>query len=385
MKIINAEDIHDNKEAEDERLKTWCNMLWLRQATALFKANELKHLARFLPFKEPAADLGMGDGTHSAMICGARFDPDFDMYMTINTMDTGKSERDSDKIHFKDTDKEEDYYRGGDPYLHFNKEDYEGKVKYTQKPINRFAWGMDIAPELVEKAKMLDLYDQCDVGDLSKPLEWKQDKFFKTIYSNVTYWMDNKVQLFKEHHRILTDDGVILMMAQDPVIHEELALTAFVRNNLKHLGHSELPQWVKEVDRGRIAQTTGKLLTPEEWGKIFDEAELEIIYHGQYMSRDAYWQYDMDQRETFPADSKLLQKLRKGSPEEQQLAREWKEDRVSHFFKKYSYFYHNPGNWQNGQKRALNFFALKKKGQTSWADNQAEKYQWSEEKVKNKI
>ena len=92
------------------------------------------------------------------------------------------------------------------------------------------------------------------------------------------------------------------------------------------------------------------------------------------MSRDAYWQYDMDCRETFPADVNLLQKLRKMGPKGKKLAKEWKADRVNHFVKKYSYFYHNPGNWQKGQKRCLNFFALKKKGEKCWADKIAKKY-----------
>ena len=64
VKTINSEDIHDDKAAEDDRLLAWLNILWLRPATALLKANELKHLSRFLPFKEPAADLGCGDGSN---------------------------------------------------------------------------------------------------------------------------------------------------------------------------------------------------------------------------------------------------------------------------------------------------------------------------------
>ena len=48
IKTIYAEDIHLDKQKENERLKAWLEMLWLRPATALFKANELKHLSLFL-------------------------------------------------------------------------------------------------------------------------------------------------------------------------------------------------------------------------------------------------------------------------------------------------------------------------------------------------
>lgn len=316
-----------------------------------------------------------GDGTHSSMICGARYHPDFDMYLSIKYMTKKKSKKNDKKIHFKTATEEEDYYRGGDPYLYFNKKDYEGRMKFIKKPVNHFHWGCDIAPTLCDKATMLFIYDYVTVQDLSKPLDRAQSNAYRTIYSNVTYWMKNKIQLFKEQHRILTDDGVILMMAQDRIIHEQIALATVVRNNLKKLGLKKLPQWAKEIDRGRIAQTTGKLLSDKEWRTLFKKTGFEILYHGQYMSRDAYWQYDMDQRETFPTDSKLAQELIKLGPKGIKLRREWKKDRVEHFFNKWQQFYHNPGNWQKGLPRALNFYALKKKGKKSWADKIAKEIQ----------
>jgi len=368
-----AAEIHDDQKAEDERLRAWLNVLWLRPACALHKSLEMKHMSRFLPFVEPAADLGCGDGTHSAMICGARFHEDFDMYLSIQEMSHDSSKKDKDGIHFENAEKEDEYYKGGDPYLYFKKEAYEGKIKFEAEPKNRFAWGCDLAETLVEKAKLLGLYDKVDVANLCEPLDVPANHF-KTVYSNVSYWMDNKEQLFREQHRILTDDGVSLMMAQDPIIHNEIALMAIVRNNLESLGLKEVPKWAQEVDRGRIAQTKDKLLNPQQWNELFEKTGFEMIYFGQYLSRDAYWQYDMDLRETFPADSKLAQRLLKQGPDGARLRREWKRDRIDHFFKKWQQFYQDPGGWQKEMPRTRNFFAIKKKGKKSWADNIVAKY-----------
>ena len=91
---------------------------------ALQKANELKHLSRFLPFQEPAADLGCGDGTHSAMVCGARFHEDFDMYLSVTDMTRGRSTQSDKGIHFKAAQLEEEYYKGADSFLFFDKSRY---------------------------------------------------------------------------------------------------------------------------------------------------------------------------------------------------------------------------------------------------------------------
>ena len=373
MKPIFAEEIHENLDLQDDALKAWLEMLWLRPACALQKALEMKHFMRFFPFKGPAADLGCGDGTHSALICGARFNPDFDMYLSINKMRMADDKVNDHRIHFKKADNENEYFKGGDPYLFFDKNQYEGKINYTKEPQNKFSWGCDLADALVKKAELLKIYDRVSVNDLSKPLECPSNQF-STIYSNVSYWMDDKKLLFNEQNRILKDDGISVMTAQDPIIHSEIALTAIVKNQLNEMGYTKLPKWVEEVDRGRIAQTTGKLLSVDEWNKLFDSTGFEILYHGQFMSRDAYWQYDLDLRETFPSDVALSQDLNSMGSEGAELRKAWKNSRVNHYFSKWKQYFHDYDNWQKNLPRAWNFFVIKKKGAKSWADSIAAQY-----------
>ena len=373
MKPIYGEEIHENINLQNDALKAWLEMLWLRPATALQKAIEMKHLMRFLPFKEPAADLGCGDGTHSALLCGGRFTADFDMYLSINKMTVSKEKIDDIGIHFKKADSENEYFKGGDPYLFFDKNKYEDKINFVREPRNRFAWGCDLADSLVKKAELLGIYDRISVNDLSTPLDSPSD-YFSTIYSNVSYWMDDKEYLFKEQNRILKDDGISIMTAQDPIIHSEISLTAIVKNRLNEMGYNKIPKWLDEVDRGRIAQTSGKLLEVDEWKTLFELTGFEIIYYGKFMSRDAYWQYDLDLRETFPSDVALAQDLNNMGLEGSEIRKIWKNARVSHYYNKWQQYFHDHNNWQKKLPRAWNFFIVKKKNVKSWADKIAEKY-----------
>ena len=260
-----------------------------------------------------------------------------------------------------------DYFSGGDPYLYFDKDSILSSFEKTLDKNFSFEWGCDLSKDLVEKAKLLNLYKEVVVHDLSKPLPLP-DKSFSTIYSNVSYWMNDKDTLFSEHKRILKDDGVALMTAQDPIIHEELALTTIARKYSKHLGHSSDPEWLKQLDRGRIDQTKGLLLNEEEWRGLFEKSGLEILYFGKFMSRDAYWHYDTDLRETFPSDVNLAQNLTKIGSDGQRLRDNWKKNRVDHYLNKWKPFFNDNNDWQKDIPRSWNFFVIKIKNNISWPE-----------------
>lgn len=364
---IYAEEIKIDSRISLDYLTAWLNMLWLRPATALQKALEAKHLHKFLPFKEPVADLGCGDGTHSSLIAGCRYGIKFDMYSSIANMVNDLSLNQNKGVHFKKANTTGDYFSGGDPYLYFDKDSILSSFEKTLDKNFSFEWGCDLSKDLVEKAKLLNLYKEVVVHDLSKPLPLP-DKSFSTIYSNVSYWMNDKDTLFSEHKRILKDDGVALMTAQDPIIHEELALTTIARKYSKHLGHSSDPEWLKQLDRGRIDQTKGLLLNEEEWRGLFEKSGLEILYFGKFMSRDAYWHYDTDLRETFPSDVNLAQNLTKIGSDGQRLRDNWKKNRVDHYLNKWKPFFNDNNDWQKDIPRSWNFFVIKIKNNISWPE-----------------
>jgi hypothetical protein len=375
-----AEEVPFSPEI-DERLIAWLSMLWLRPATGLQKALELKLLGRFLPFQEPAADLGCGDGTHSSLICGARFTDDFDMYLSVanissngDSISNDVSRLQSEKF-LQKADTENDYYQGRDAFLHFDAAAYESRLAYRQEPVNHFDWSCDIGDSLVKKARLLKTHQNAVVADLSEPLSVEAGRF-RTIYSNVSYWMENKEQLFAEKHRALNDEGVIFMTAQDPSIVKEIAIASIVEKHRDSLQHANTPDWVAQVDRGRRDQVRGRLLSIDEWNAIFSKCGLEVFFCGKYMSRDAYWHYDLDLRETFPSDVALAARLANapGLSTEfgNQMRRRWKQDRVQHFYKKWKPFYYDEDRWQEDIPRAWNFFGLKKIGKRCWAEDLTE-------------
>ena len=375
-KFLYAEEVPVSEKI-DEYLNAWLNMLWLRPATALQKSLELKLLGRFLPFKEPAADLGCGDGTHSSLICGARFSQDFDMYLSVADMTVSNDCISSNRLgpqqkqFLKKAENEKDYYKGKDAFLHFDQTAYEGRIVYEKEPANHFDWSCDIAESLVKKARLLRTHKNAVVADLTKPLNL-EDGQFMTIYSNVSYWMENKEGLFAEKCRILNDDGAIFMTAQDPAIVEELAIATIVEKHRDMLQHKTTPNWVSQIDRGRRDQVMGRLLSIGDWNGIFEKSGLEIFFVGRYMSRDAYWHYDMDLRETFPSDVAMAARLANAPVESgnlgNQLRRMWKHDRVRHFYEKWQSFFYDDKHWQRDIPRAWNFFGLKKVGKKCWAE-----------------
>jgi hypothetical protein len=364
----------------DEQLRAWLEMLWLRPATGLQKALELKLLGRFLPFQEPAADLGCGDGTHSSLICGARFFSDFDMYLSVADIASSKEDLSGSstdlgsqpKKFLQKADTEKDYYQGSDAFLHFDATAYESQITYRQDPVNSFDWSCDLAASLVKKAQLLKVHKNAVVADLSKPLNVNSGRF-KTIYSNVSYWMENKGQLFSEKCRALHEDGVIFMTAQDPSILANIAIASIVEKHSNALQHGNTPDWVTQIDRGRRSQVRGKLLSIDEWKAVFSKCGLEIFFCGKYMSRDAYWHYDLDLRETFPSDVALAGRLARPPDSSREFGREmrarWKQDRVEHFYEKWQSFYYDKDGWQRHIPRAWNFFALKKVGKRCWAED----------------
>ena len=366
-KPILAEEVKLNKKIGEDILEAWINMLWLRPATALQKALEAKFHTKFLPFKRPIADLGCGDGTHSSLIAGRRYNSTFDMYLSIAPMLNNLTLSKNKKVHFKKANTTGDYFSGGDPYLYFNAKNYKNLINIRKKENFNFDWGCDLSPELVNKAKILDIYDDLRVQDLNKRLPLPSSSF-STIYSNVSYWMKDKRLLFSEQERILKNDGISIMTAQDPIIHNEIALTSIARKYSKFLKHSFDPEWLKQLNRGRIEQTKGLLLTVTEWKKLFNNCGLEILFLGKFMSRDAYWHYDTDLRETFPSDVTLAQDLSNSGKKGNELRKNWKKNRVDHFKIKWSSFFYDNKNWQKKIPRSWNYFVIKKKGFKSWIE-----------------
>ena len=150
-------------------LKELLKMFWLRPETALWRAVDIMTMKDF-KFESPSIDIGCGDGIFSFTRAGGQVEPDYK------------------------------FFQHEDIYNSFN----ENMIRPTIKklPNYKIDVGFDHKENLLKKAELLGLYNKTVCGDANKKLPF-EDESFKTIFSDIIYWLDDPVAVFKELKRIL--------------------------------------------------------------------------------------------------------------------------------------------------------------------------------------
>lgn len=226
----------------DSLLKQYLNLFWLRPENALF--NTFKSASYdSLKFESPSLDLSCGDGIFQAIHLGGQFYDDFDYYTSTNAANFSH----------------ENFI---DIYDHFEA-DYQ--VNYLSKPETKIDVGTDWKQELLDKAEKTGLFKELILHDNNNlPLPFDDD-YFKTIYSNSIYWVQDVNSLIKELYRISRPDAVVGLQVMSPSIFETFE---FLEQNLSSKA-------VSILDRQRRA-TMPSLKTVHEWKEIFENSEFTI-------------------------------------------------------------------------------------------------------------
>jgi len=226
----------------EEKLRDFLNLFWLRPENGLlctFKSKAFKDIK----FESPSLDISCGDGLFMFMHLGGKLESHFDYYKTTKA-DVFKHASFTDIY---------DYY------------DENYSVPVIKNPETTIDYGTDWKQALLNKTSKLNLYKNLILHDSNiLPLPFK-DNYFRTIYSNSSYWVKNVKGLLTDIHRMLRPDGTAILEVATPYFYETLTKLE------KYLS----PNAISVLDRNRRATSPGTL-PYKEWKELLEDCNFVI-------------------------------------------------------------------------------------------------------------
>ena len=261
-----------------EILREFLNAFWLRPEVALIKTHEYIALQEF-PFVEPSLDLGCGDGIFSFICAGGRFGPDFDMYQNVAFT--------------------EQFFQGVDVFDHFDAERFETDIR--KYPDRKTTYGLDHKATLLEKASRLKLYEETIVADANKAIPLP-DKSLGTVFCNIIYILENLDGLLLEIHRVLRDDGKVILQLPERRAEEVM---------VNHLFEKHGWEWARLIDRNKYATTFPAYHQHERayWDARIDEAGFRLARQVDLRPDLVHVIWDIGLRPLFPALMEMYRRL----------------------------------------------------------------------------
>jgi len=182
---------HSSVATRAEMLKEFLNIFWLRPENALLLALKGECLATTLAPYAPTAqtlDVGCGDGLFSFISLGGQIGYESDMFQSLG-----------DIPKFRNNTQ--------DPYDNFD-ESYQ--IAVTQTPSHTFSVGTDLKKNSLERAKVLNLYEELAQHDSNMPLPYEEGTF-DYIYSNTSYFIKNFEAHLNDMIRVLKPGGTLAL------------------------------------------------------------------------------------------------------------------------------------------------------------------------------
>jgi len=236
-------------------LRPLLQMHWLRPETALWRALDCM-LMEPHTLAAPALDLGCGDGSLSYLMAGGRFIPSHDVYQFTSGL--GQFSEGADIYDVIPTMRSE-------------------VIDRTTTPRYRFDVGLDHKVGLLSKAAQLDgFYGQLLQHDANVPLPFDEGSF-RSVFSNILYWLVDVPDALREVHRILIDGGRFYTFVPDRLF-KQMAWVYFRRD--KPPGYD----FLNFIDRGyeALIHHTHNLDT---WSSMFAQAGFQVVHHQAYLAR----------------------------------------------------------------------------------------------------
>jgi SAM-dependent methyltransferase len=284
--------IIEHNEKTIKLLENFLNVFWLRPETALWRTIDVLAMDSF-GFDSPSLDLGCGDGIFSFIRAGGEFDEGFDIFQSVTAL--------------------EQYFDNVDIYNHFDANKVCPVV--TNAPRYKIDVALDHKEALLKKAATLGFYDKMVCHDANQKLPFP-DNTFKTVFSNIIYWLDNPMSVFKEINRILMPNGrVLVMLPNDSLKDYSFYYQLYVKN-----GDSRW-KWLEKIDRGRLSDNVKHTNDDKKWREIFYESSFEVIKHTMHLSKTVVEVWDIGLRPLFPLLFKMTSKL--NARDHAEIKNEW--------------------------------------------------------------
>jgi len=278
--------IKDNSDSGIEFLKNHLNVSWLRPENALWNAIASSIISQE-EIKSPSLEIGCGNGINSFITAGGNFSEDFDWYLNVET------EGFWEKKDIYDTCK----INNMDEYI-------------IEKPDYKFTCGLDHKNNLLRQAESLELYDELILHDANQKLPF-DDAEFKTVFSNVLYWLNDPEYSLGEIHRILQKGGRALLC---------LPNSKFKEYSPTFSWREEKSSLLKKLNGGR-SDSMKWLISYQEFFTMVDNVDLRIVYHSYYLSSLTLLINDIGLRPISPCLIKMANKL--NVEDRQSIKSEW--------------------------------------------------------------
>jgi SAM-dependent methyltransferase len=259
----------------------------------MWRACDIQAMAQF-KFASPSLDLGCGDGIFSFIRAGGGLGEDFDAFRSVGDLDK--------------------FFEKADVFDH-----YSGKIhpKIVAKPGYQIDVGFDHKQALLSKAGELGLYSELRLGDGNSTLPFP-DKFFRSIFSNIVYWLSDPAFSLGEIRRVLTPGGQACLLLPNDTLPDFSFFNRYYKRT-----EDERFRFLDLLDRGRLSDNIKHSKSDREWRALFEAAGLSVANHVQHLSGPIVQIWDVGLRPLFPVLKKMTDRI--GPSELLPLKREWIE------------------------------------------------------------
>lgn len=231
------------KFKDEQKFKQFLDLHWLRPEKALLAVFKSKAFNNF-KFQSPSLDISCGDGVFMFIHLGGVFEESFDYFQSTKA----------------------DQFKHGSGIDIFDSFDKNYKTPIVRRADVSIDFGIDWKQNLLDRAAKLNLYKNLihhDNNNLPLPFE---DNFFKTIYSNSIYWVEDVGGLLDEVRRILHPRGIAVLEV----------MTSFWLETLDEMEKFLSPEAIAILDRNRRKTMPGSRAF-KDWKKLIANRGFDIV------------------------------------------------------------------------------------------------------------
>ena len=255
-------------------LKAHLNVGWLRPESALWDTIASTLISKY-EISPPSLDLGCGNGIFSFITAGGKLSVDHDWYINVET---------------------EGFWEDRDIYDVCKINSLRDCI--VKRPTYSYTFGLDIKNNLLKQAKALHFYHNLIQHDANQSLPFK-DRRFKTVFSNILYWVSNLKRSLEEIYRILDKNGIAILCVP----------------NTKFFGYCFTYNWKEKnsellrlLNKGR-SECMHWTITYDEFSVLAKEVGFIIVDHSYYLSPLTLKLWDIGLRPLSPLLIKMVNRL----------------------------------------------------------------------------
>jgi len=265
-------------KSSKQLLRDCISINWLRPESGLALASPILNGLPIIPrLGEISADFGCGDGITSFVRCGGRLGKSYDVFMGAA----------------KNLSQQEIVEKGIDVFDYCD-ESYS--VEIIARPETGFTYGTDFKSSHLQKAAVLNFYDNLIEADLNKPAPFAVKLDY--AYCNCIYWADSDVAIGHISNAVRSG-GRAIFEVWTPYIFDYDFHNIFSRVDKK---------WCDLLNRNRYECYVG-VKAENEWAAVFEKNGF-IVHEIKSLSPEpemSFWNYGL--RPIYPVLQRMADAL----------------------------------------------------------------------------